>query len=124
MSHAETSKFFENLGKMFGQAGGDIGKTVDQANEEFRRKGMNGTPEEREDFLQRCFYAARFNMRVVLLAAPYLRQNPEYDKATNRILEAAAQQARETGFDEEQTRLYVDAHRRAYESLAEEFGIG
>jgi hypothetical protein len=85
---------------------------------------MNGTPEEREEFLQRCFYAARFNMRLVLLAAPGLRHKPEYDEATSRILDATAQQARETGFDDEQTRLYVDTHRRAYESLAEEFGIG
>lgn len=35
----------------------------------------------------------------------------------------ALKQAKETGYDADQTELYVNLHRKAYESLAEEFGF-
>jgi hypothetical protein len=123
MFNAGISKFFENASEILVQGGGEIGGEIDRANEEFRRKGMSGSPEEREQFLKKCFHAARFNMRLVLLAAPAVRLKPDYAAAVNRVLQATAQQARETGFDEDQIALYVDAHRKAYESLAEEFGV-
>src|SRR5690242_15165789 len=124
MSDVGISTFLEEVGKSLDQAGGEITRQVDLANEEFRRRSMNGTREEREQFLKQCFDAARFNMRLALLAAADLRHKPRYDDAVRKILEATARQASETGFDEEQIEIYVETHRKAYESLAEEFGLG
>ena len=35
----------------------------------------------------------------------------------------ATEQAEETGYDKRQTEMYVEAHVKAYESLADEFGF-
>ena len=43
--------------------------------------------------------------------------------ATHSMPGAAAEQAKETGYDERQTAMYIEVHVKAYESLAEEFGL-
>jgi hypothetical protein len=102
-----------------------LGRELEQSMFEFRNKGMNGTPEEREDFLKQIFHGVRFNGRVAILAAPLLdkTQREVYDALSATTAPFAAAQAKETGFDAEQTALYVEAHVKAYESLAEEFGL-
>ena len=49
-----------------------MGRELDQQMFEFRHKGMNGTPEEREYFLKQIFHGARFNGRMAIAAAPLL----------------------------------------------------
>jgi len=112
MTPSGLSNFFENAGK-----------ALDEFTYQFRAKGMRGTPKEREAFLKECFHGARFNLRVVISSMPGLLQKAAYDQVVNNILAATATQARETGFTEEEVALYVNVHRKAYESLAEEFGI-
>jgi hypothetical protein len=50
-------------------------------------------------------------------------QQKVYDQLSASMPGFAAKQAKETDYDTEQTELYVEPHRRAYESLAEEFGL-
>ncbi|SIO34396.1 hypothetical protein SAMN05444166_3946 [Singulisphaera sp. GP187] len=92
---------------------------------EWRQKGMNGTPEAREEFLKAVFHGVRFNGRFAIVAAPRLgkTQREMYDTLSASMPSLAAKQAKETGYDAEQIELYVEAHRKAYESLAEEFGL-
>lgn len=102
-----------------------MGRELEQELFEWRSKGMNGSNEERDYFLKEVFHGVRFNGRVAILAAPSLgkTQQEVLDVLKSKVVEASAEQARETGYDERQTEMYVDAHRRAYESLAEEFGL-
>ena len=102
-----------------------MGRELDQEMFEYRNKGMNGTPQEREEFLKRSFHAARFNGQLAILAAPLLGKTKRevFDALSAVMGDFAAGQAKETGYDDKQTELYVDAHRKAYESLAEEFGL-
>jgi hypothetical protein len=92
---------------------------------EWRRKGMNGTPEAREEFLKAIFHGVRFNGRLGILAAPAVgkTQQEMYDQLSASMPCFATKQAKETDYNAEQTDLYVDAHRKAYEALAEEFGL-
>jgi hypothetical protein len=102
-----------------------MGRELDQQMFEFRSKGMNGTPEERERFLKEIFHGVRFNGRVAIAAAPLMgkTQKEVYDALSKTMPNFAIEQAKETGYDDRQTELYVEAHRKAYESLAEEFGL-
>jgi hypothetical protein len=102
-----------------------LGRELDQYCFEFRNKGMNGTPEEREAFLKQIFHAARGNAQVAIMAAPLLKKTEQevFDALSSTGLVFAAEQAKETGYDDRQTELYVDAHRKAYESLAERNGL-
>jgi len=88
---------------------------------------MNGTPEERAKFLKSCFHGARFNMRAALLATPILRpgmtQREMYDELVPKVLDNVAEQGRNSGYTAEQLELYINAHRRAYDALAGEFGF-
>ena len=45
-----------------------MGRELDQQMFEFRNKGMNGTPEEREEFLKAIFHGVRFNGRLAIMA--------------------------------------------------------
>jgi hypothetical protein len=102
-----------------------MGRELDQQMFEYRKKGMNGTPAEREEFLKASFHAARFNGRMAILAAPFLgkTQREVYDALASIAARFATEQAEETGFDDRQTKQYVEAHVRAYESLAEQFAF-
>ena len=91
----------------------------------WRFDGMNGKPEERDEFLKAIFHGVRFNGRAAILAAPKMgisRRNM-FDKLTSSMINFALKQAKETDYNEVQTNLYVEAHRKAYESLAEEFAF-
>jgi hypothetical protein len=92
---------------------------------EWRRKGMNGTPEERKEFLKALFHGARFNGRWAIWGAHAMKKTQQEVLAIlmTKVMDGIAQQAKETGYDAEQTELYIEIHRRAYESLAEEFGL-
>lgn len=102
-------------------------ETLDESTREWRIKGMNGSPEERAEFLRSCFHAARLNMRVLLLATPILQpykaQREVFDELVPKVLENVAEQGHDSGFTDEQVELYVDAHKRAYRALAGEFGF-
>ncbi len=93
----------------------------------WRVKGMNGSLEERAEFLKSCFHGARINMRAVLLATPILR--PEntprevFDEMVPKLIESVAEQGRDSGYTDEQVQLFVEAHERAYRALAGEFGF-
>lgn len=93
----------------------------------WRIKGMNGTQAERRKFLKECFHGARFNLRVALLATPFLRpgQSPRevFDELVPNLLENVAEQGRESGYTTDQVKLYVETHERAYRALAGEFGF-
>lgn len=106
---------------------GERGRAVDLDLMEWRSEGMAGTPEQREAFLKQVYQGARFNLRAVLLAAPAIApgKTPRelFESTVPSVLESVAAQARESGFDEEQTALYLETHRAAYRSLAEEFGF-
>jgi hypothetical protein len=86
---------------------------------------MNGTPTEREEFLKQVFHAARGNAGVLMFAAPFLGKSKQevLDILMTKVLDATSEQAKETGYDEKQTALYLEAHRKAYESLAEIHGL-
>ncbi len=86
---------------------------------------MNSTPRERKAFLAAVFHGVRFNGRVAIMAAKRLgkTQQEVYDELASSMPAFATKQAKETNYDTAQTQLYVDAHRKAYESLAEEFGL-
>jgi hypothetical protein len=105
----------------------DVLESLDDELLAWRIKGMSGTPAERRKFLKECFPGARFNLRVALLATPFLRpgqsQREMFDELVPTLLENVAQQGRESGYDDEQVRLYVEAHERAYRALAGEFGF-
>lgn len=102
-------------------------KALDDDLREWRINGMNGSPEERAKFLTSCFHGARFNMRAALLATPLLRpgktQWEVFQEIIPKLIENVAAQGRSSGYTEEQNRLYVDAHERAYRALAGEFGF-
>ncbi len=102
-------------------------ETLDQDMREWRVKGMNGSPEERAEFLKSCFHGARFNMRAALLATPILRpgktRREVFDEIVPKVIENVAEQGRNSGYTDEQVKLYVDAHERAYRALAGEFGF-
>lgn len=116
---SEIGNFYENIG-------GEAGRKLDETMLKWRQKGINGTPEEREEFLKQCFYGARFNMRMVLLASnvmfPGKSRREILEGSVPKIMESIADQARESGFSDEQTKEYVDTHQKAYDSLKEEFG--
>jgi hypothetical protein len=92
---------------------------------EWRRKGMNGSPEDRDKFLKEVFHGVRFNGRIGILSASKAgkTQQEMFDQLLSSNLNFAAKQANETGYDIQQSELYVATHRKAYESLAEEFGL-
>ena len=46
-----------------------LGRELDQEMFNFRKRGMNGTAAEREDFLKQIFHGVRFNGRVAVMAA-------------------------------------------------------
>lgn len=102
-------------------------ESLDHDMREWRVKGMNGSPEERAQFLRSCFHGARFNMRAALLATPILRpgktQREVFDEIVPKVIENVAEQGRNSGYTDEQIRIYVDAHERAYRALAGEFGF-
>lgn len=100
-----------------------IGRELDQKMFEYRKNGMNGTPEEREQFLNEIFHGVRFNARVMILAAPLLGKTGRevYEANFKTAIPFAIEQAKETGYDDCQTELYVEAHRKAYETLAEQY---
>jgi hypothetical protein len=102
-----------------------LGREIDQKMFEYRKNGMNGTPEERDAFLNEIFRGVRFNGQVAILAAPFYgkTQREVFDIQSARTIEFAREQAEETGFDDRQTALYVEAHRKAYESLGERMGF-
>jgi hypothetical protein len=102
-----------------------MGREIEQEMFNYRKRGMNGTPEEREEFLKATFHAARFNGRLAILAASFLgkTQREVFDALAATAAPFAAGQADETGYDDRQKQLYVEAHVRAYESLAEQFGF-
>jgi hypothetical protein len=102
-----------------------LGRELEQDMFSFLHKGMNGTPQEREDYLKQIFHGVRFNGRVAILAAPLLGKSKSevYDALLATTAPFATTQAKETGYDEKQTALYVEAHLKAYESLTEEFGL-
>jgi hypothetical protein len=102
-----------------------LGRELDQQMFEFRKNGMNGTPAERVEFLKATFDAARFNGRIAILAAPLMGKTPRevYDALETTAAKFSAEQAKETGFDDQQTEMHVEAHVKAYESLAEQFGF-
>ncbi len=60
---------------------------------------------------------------IVASAALGKTQQEVLDILKTNVGKAAAEQAKETGFDAKQTDLYLEAHRKAYESLAEEFNL-
>lgn len=102
-------------------------EALDQDMREWRVKGMNGSPDERAAFLKSCFHGARFNMRAALLAIPILQpeKTPRevFDEIVPKVIESVAEQGRNSGYTEDQVKLYVDAHERAYRALAGEFGF-
>jgi hypothetical protein len=102
-----------------------MGRELDQQMFEYRKNGMTGTESEREDFLKQIFHGVRFNGRMAILAAPLLGKTERevFDVMSASAPKFATEQAEETGFDDQQTELYVDAHVKAYESLAEQFGF-
>lgn len=102
-----------------------MGRELDQQMFEFRNKGMNGTPVEREEFLKQLFHAARGNGRLAVLAAPLLGKTRQevFDALAANVIPFATEQAKDTGYDERQTALYVEAHTKAYDSLAEQMGL-
>ncbi len=102
-----------------------LGRELDQQKFSFRRKGMNGTPVEREDFLKQIFHGVRFNGRVAILAAPILGKSQQevFDALAATVIPFATEQAKETDYTAEQTALYIEAHTRAYETLAEQMGL-
>jgi hypothetical protein len=93
----------------------------------WRINGMNGSTEERAKFLKSCFHAARFNMRIALLATPILRpgKTPRevFDEIVPKVIENVAEQGRSSGYTDEQVQMYVEVHQRAYRALAGEFGF-
>jgi hypothetical protein len=91
----------------------------------WRHKGMNGAPEEREKYLKAIFHGVRFNGRAAIMAARAMgrTQQQVFDQLSASMPGFAANQAKETDYDASQTELYVEAHRMAYASLAEEFGL-
>ena len=90
---------------------------------EFRKNGMNGTPAEREDFLEQIFHGVRFNARIAISAAPLLGKTPRemYDALFATTAKFAIEQEHETGYDDHQTEMYVEAHVKAHESLKEQY---
>lgn len=102
-------------------------EALDDDMREWRVKGMEGSPEERAKFLKSCFHGARANMRFALLAAPVLRpgKTPRevFDELVPKMIESVAEQGRDSGYTDEQVKLYVEAHERAYRALAGEFGF-
>ncbi len=101
-----------------------MGKELDEQLLKWRQEGMNGTPEQREKFLKEVFHGARGTMRAGLAAASAMNPGKSMrellDAAVPKMLEFSRQQAIDSGFDEEQTNLFVEAQRKAYESLAED----
>ena len=91
----------------------------------WRHKGMNGTLEERDQFIKQLFFAARFNGRFAIMAAPALKksQREVLDVLKSKVMREVEKQADETDYDADQKNIYLEAHRKAYESLAEEFGL-
>jgi hypothetical protein len=102
-----------------------MGREIEQEMFNFRKRGMNGTEAERDDFLKQIFHGVRFNGRVAILAAPLMgkTQREVIDALSATMPGFAKEQANETGYDDRQTKLYVEAHAKAYESLAEQFGF-
>ncbi|HEU5115919.1 MAG TPA: hypothetical protein VFT74_04515, partial [Isosphaeraceae bacterium] len=101
-----------------------MGREIDDGLREWRHKGMNGSPEERELFLGEVFHGARATMRLGLMAAtaasPEKSRRQLLEAAVPKMLEFAHQQAIDSGFNEEQTELYIATQKRAYESLEDE----
>ena len=91
----------------------------------WRSQGMNGTPEEREEFLRSVFHGVRFNGRLAILWAQAAGETEQEmcDKIYVINVQLAARQAKETDYDVEQTELYIEVHRKACESLAEDFSL-
>lgn len=104
-----------------------MGRGVDEYLIKWRQEGMNGSPEDREKFLKEVFHGARGTMRVGLFAAASMNpgKSPKelFDAAVPKMLEMTRKQAADSGFDEEQTELYIETQRQAYKSLAEELGF-
>ncbi len=102
-------------------------ESIDNDLREWRVKGMNGPPEERAKFLKSCFHGARFNMRVALLSTPLIRPGKTplevFEEIVPKVLENVAEQGRNSGYTEDQVKLYVEAHERAYRALAGELGF-
>ena len=112
------------MSHFYEKVAGSAGKELDNAMREWRHKGINGPPEEREQFLLQCFHGARGVTRVFLSAVALSgtgRSRKEIlDTAVPKLLEVVSRDAKDAGFDDEQTQAYIDVHRRAYDSLAEE----
>jgi len=102
-------------------------EALDESMREWRVTGMNGSPEQRTAFLKNCFHGAKINMRVALLATPILRpgKTPRevFDEVVPKVIENVAEQGRKSGYTDEQVKVYVEAHERAYRALAGEFGF-
>lgn len=102
-------------------------EVLDNDLRDWRVKGMNAPPEARSEFLKSCFHAARLNMRAALLATPILRpgktQREVFDEIVPKVMANVAEQGRDSGYTDEQVKLYVEAHERAYRALAGEFGF-
>ena len=103
----------------------DAGQELDQEMFSFRNKGMNGTAEEREEFLKQIFHGVRFNGRVAIAAAPLLgkSQKEVYDALVATTGPFASCRRRKPATMKNKTAQYVEAHIKAYESLAYEFGL-
>ncbi len=74
-----------------------LGRELEQKMFEFRRNGMNGTPEQREAFLNEIFHGVRFNGQMAVLAAPLLgkTQREMFDVLSAQAIEFAKEQADE-----------------------------
>ena len=110
-----------NYQKMLGGAG----KQIDQGLIDWRRKGVRGNEQEREQFRKEQFHGARGMMRFAVEAKAFLdpdtpRQR-QLDACKDDFLAVSARQAEESGFDEAETQFYVGITREAYESLAQEY---
>jgi hypothetical protein len=99
-----------------------IGREVKERMLEFCQPGTNRPQEDEEEFRTKILHSIRCG-RVAILAAPMLgkSQKEVYDALMANLAKFAAQQA--NGYDARQAELYVDAHRTAYDSLADQLGL-
>lgn len=86
---------------------------------------MNGTLEQQNAFLEGARREAGFNVRLAMHY--WMDEGMTARDAMNRILASqlafAAQQAKEAGYDDAQTVLFIQAHHDALDAVATQFGV-
>jgi hypothetical protein len=101
-----------------------MGRELEERMLELGDQRTNRLQEEQEEFLAKILHGVRSG-RVAILAAPLLGKSRKqvYEALLGNLENLATKQTNETGYDARQTELYVEAHRRAFDSLADQLGL-